>query len=73
MLLREMVSELGADVIGEFLWNKYHRWPAYSKFFDNLGPLPHHIHQRDEHAALTGQGRQAGNVLLPRAGQQLPR
>ena len=29
MLLREMVSELGADVIGEFLWNKYHRWPAY--------------------------------------------
>jgi hypothetical protein len=27
----------------------------YSKFFDNQGPLPHHIHHRDEHAKLTGQ------------------
>jgi len=50
-----MVSELGAQIVGGHLWEKYHRWPAYSKFFDNLGPLPHHIHQRDEHAALTGQ------------------
>lgn len=65
MLLREMVSELGADVIGEFLWNKYHRWPAYSKFFDNLGPLPHHIHQRDEHAALTGQAGKPEMYFFP--------
>jgi hypothetical protein len=27
----------------------------YSKFFDNQGALPHHIHHTDEHAALTGQ------------------
>jgi hypothetical protein len=27
----------------------------YSKFFDNMGPLPHHIHHNDEHAALIGQ------------------
>jgi hypothetical protein len=27
----------------------------YSKFFDNKGALPHHIHHRDEHAAPTGQ------------------
>ena len=65
MLLREMVSELGADVIGDFLWNKYHRWPAYSKFFDNLGPLPHHIHQRDEHAALTGQAGKPEMYFFP--------
>ena len=26
----------------------------FSKFFDNLGPLPHHIHHRDEHAARVG-------------------
>ncbi len=24
----------------------------YSKFFDNMGPLPHHIHHNDEKAAL---------------------
>jgi len=26
----------------------------FSKFFDNKGPLPHHIHHRDEHAKLVG-------------------
>jgi hypothetical protein len=26
----------------------------FSKFFDNLGPLPHHIHHRDEHAVRVG-------------------
>ena len=55
MLLREVVEDLGAEIVGDYLWDKYHKWPAYSKFFDNLGPLPHHIHHRDEHAALTGQ------------------
>ena len=50
MLLRDMVDELGGQIIGDGLWNKYHKWPMFSKFFDNQGPLPHHIHHRDEHA-----------------------
>ena len=54
VLLRDMVSELKGELIGEGLWNKYHSWPMFSKFFDNLGPLPHHIHHRDEHAARVG-------------------
>ena len=55
MLLRDAVSELKAELVGERLWKQYQRWPMYSKFFDNQGPLPHHIHHRDEHAKLTGQ------------------
>ena len=53
--LTEAVAELGAELIGERLWNQFHAWPVYSKFFDNLGPLPHHIHHREEHAKLVGQ------------------
>ena len=53
--LTEAVEELGAELLGERLWNEYHCWPVYSKFFDNLGPLPHHIHHRDQHAKLVGQ------------------
>ena len=34
---------------------KYKRWPVYSKFFDNMGPIPHHMHQSFEDAALVGQ------------------
>ncbi len=54
VLLRDAVDELGGEVIGEELWNKYHKWPMFSKFFDNAGPLPHHIHHRDEHAKRVG-------------------
>ena len=55
VLLRDAVAELKGDLIGARLWDTYQAWPMYSKFFDNLGPLPHHVHHRDAHAALTGQ------------------
>ncbi len=53
--LRDAVSELVADLIGEDIWNKYSRWPVFSKFFDDMGPIPHHMHQNAEQAALVGQ------------------
>jgi len=55
VLLREAIDELKGTIIGDRLWAEHKRWPMYSKFFDNQGALPHHIHHRDEHAALTGQ------------------
>ena len=55
ILLKDVIDELKGAVIGERLWNEHHAWPMYSKFFDNMGPLPHHIHHNDEHAALIGQ------------------
>lgn len=54
-LLKEAIDELKGDLIGERLWNEYGAWPMYSKFFDNMGPLPHHIHHSDEYAAMVGQ------------------
>lgn len=55
VLLRDAVSSLKGALIGDRLWNKYGSWPMYSKFFDNMGPLPHHLHHNDEKAALIGQ------------------
>src|SRR5690625_4028109 len=55
VLLRDAVEELKGAFIGDRLWNEYESWPMYSKFFDNMGPLPHHIHHNDEHAAKIGQ------------------
>lgn len=54
-LLRDAVDELKGQLIGDRLWNEHQSWPMYSKFFDNMGPLPHHIHHNDEKAALIGQ------------------
>lgn len=53
-LLRDAVTELGAALIGDAIWSKYKRWPVYSKFFDNMGPIPLHMHQNDQQAALVG-------------------
>jgi hypothetical protein len=53
--LRDAVAECGAELIGASIWDKYGRWPVYSKFFDNMGPIPHHMHQSAEQAALVGQ------------------
>jgi len=55
VLLRDAVEHLKDEIIGENLWNKYKRWPMFSKFFDNMGPLPHHVHHRKEHASRVGQ------------------
>ncbi len=55
VLLRDVVDHLKGEIIGDELWKRFGCWPVYSKFFDNVGPLPHHIHHNDEKAALTGQ------------------
>lgn len=54
-LFKELVGELGARLLGNALWEQYHDWPVYSKFFDNQGALPHHLHHRQEHADLIGR------------------
>jgi hypothetical protein len=54
-LLRDAVSELGAEIVGSDIWDRYGRWPVYSKYFDNMGPIPHHMHQNDEQARLVGR------------------
>lgn len=54
VLLVDAIAELGATIVGDRLWNEYRGWPMYSKFFDNKGPLPHHLHQLPEHAERVG-------------------
>ena len=64
-LLKDAVDELKGELIGDRLWDEYGKWPMYSKFFDNMGPLPHHLHHNDEQAALIGAVGQTRSVLLP--------
>lgn len=64
--LKDAVEEMGAALIGDPIWNTYKRWPVYSKFFDNMGPIPHHMHQNAEQAALVGQeGKPEGYYFPP--------
>ena len=53
--LDELIATAKDAVIGKRLWDKYGKWPVYSKFFDNLLPLPFHMHPMDKHAELIGK------------------
>jgi len=55
VLLRDAVDELKDLLIGKRIWGEYNSWSMYSKFFDNMDALPHHIHHDDDHANLTDQ------------------
>ena len=63
--LIDAVAEAGEQLIGKPMYDKYKRWPVYSKFFDNMGPIPHHMHQSFEHAKLTGQEGKPESYYFP--------
>jgi hypothetical protein len=63
--LREAIALAGSDLIGPTIWERYQRWPVYSKFFDNLGPIPHHMHQNNAQAALVGQQGKPESYYFP--------
>ena len=63
--LRDVVAELGGQIIGDTIWGEYGKWPVYSKFFDNMGPIPHHMHQSAEQAKLVGQEGKPESYYFP--------
>jgi hypothetical protein len=63
--LRDAVAECGAELIGSAICEKYGKWPVYSKFFDNMGPIPHHMHQDAAQAALVGQEGKPESYYFP--------
>ncbi|MBX3176080.1 MAG: hypothetical protein KF886_01845 [Candidatus Hydrogenedentes bacterium] len=63
--LKDAVDALGGAVIGQSMWDTYKKWPVYSKFFDNMGPIPHHMHQNAEQAALVGQEGKPESYYFP--------
>src|SRR3954471_7428747 len=63
--LQQAVAECGADLIGNSIWKKYKKWPVYSKFFDNMGPIPHHMHQNAKQAKLVGQEGKPESYYFP--------
>jgi hypothetical protein len=55
ILLKEAVETIGDAFLGADVMGTYGGWNVLCKFFDNLGPIPHHMHQMDEHARKVGR------------------
>ena len=54
-LLKEAVEKAGDLLIGSDVMQREKGWNLLCKFFDNLGPIPHHMHQSDEDAKRVGR------------------
>ncbi len=54
-LLKDAVETIGDELLGSHVMEREGGWNLLCKFFDNLGPIPHHMHQTDEFAKLVGQ------------------
>jgi len=63
--LKQAIVECGGTIIGGRIWKKYRKWPVYSKFFDNMGPIPHHMHQSAKQAKLVGQEGKPESYYFP--------
>ncbi len=64
--LADAVAACGEEIVGPRIWRKYGRWPVYSKFFDNMGPIPLHMHQAQKHAQLVGREGKPESYYFPR-------
>ncbi|WP_237226729.1 class I mannose-6-phosphate isomerase [Rubinisphaera sp. JC750] len=64
-LLRDAIDELKGEIVGDDIWNTYQKWPVFAKFFDNMGPIPHHMHQNAEQARQVGQEEKPESYYFP--------
>lgn len=54
-LLKDAVQVAGDALLGSRVMQRDGGWNILCKFFDNFGPIPHHMHQSDEFARKVGQ------------------
>jgi mannose-6-phosphate isomerase class I len=71
-LLQEAVETAGDLLLGAEVMEREGGWNLLCKFFDNMGPIPHHMHQSDEFAELVGfKGKPEAYYFPPQYNQIL--
>jgi hypothetical protein len=53
--LKEAFEAAGDLLLGPSVMQREGGWNILCKFFDNMGPIPHHMHQSEEQARLVGR------------------
>lgn len=55
VLLKKAIDEFGDEFLGARVMREQGGWNVLCKLFDNLGPIPFHLHQNAEYAARVGR------------------
>ncbi|MBC7928294.1 MAG: hypothetical protein H7039_21855, partial [Bryobacteraceae bacterium] len=65
VLLKEAIEVAGDEFLGADVMREYGGFNLLCKFFDNLGPIPHHMHQSDEFAKKVGRNGKPEAYYFP--------
>ena len=52
--MKDCIDVAGELILGKNVYEREKGWNFFCKFFDNEGPIPHHMHQSDEFAERVG-------------------
>jgi len=66
ILLKDAIEKMGDEILGNVAMDKYGGWAMYAKFFDNMEPLPLHLHQDNEKAANVGRKGKPEGYYFPK-------
>jgi len=66
VLLKDAIDNIGDDILGSKVMDKHGGWTMYAKFFDNMEPLPLHLHQDNEKAANVGRKGKPEGYYFPK-------
>ena len=65
ILLKEAIEAMGDEFLGADVMHGQGGWNVLCKFFDNLGPIPHHMHQSEEDARKVGRHGKPESYYFP--------
>jgi hypothetical protein len=65
ILLKDAIEAIGDEFLGADVMRERGGWNLLCKFFDNLGPIPHHMHQSDEFAKRVGRNGKPEAYYFP--------
>jgi hypothetical protein len=65
ILLKEAIESFGEGILGQDVMEEHGGWNVLCKFFDNLGAIPHHMHQSEKQASLVGQHGKPESYYFP--------
>ncbi len=66
VLLKDAIECMGDKILGKKVMKKFGGWVMFAKFFDNMEPIPLHLHQNDKLAALVGQKGKPEGYYFPK-------
>jgi hypothetical protein len=65
VMFKNAIDEVGDEILGKNIMNKWGGLKSFAKFYDFQTPIPHHVHLREEHAKAVGDTPKPESYFFP--------